>query len=74
MVDAIYFLKGLSTSLFDGLDSVNVPVLGVSFLMVLITCLFINLVFWVLNVVTGGHKEEKTGGRLDDNNNYIYRR
>lgn len=74
MVDAIDFLKSLSTSLFNGLDSVDAPILGVSFLMVIITCLFINLLFWFLNVVTGGHKEEKTGGRLDDNNNYIYRR
>lgn len=74
MNDAVNFLKSLSESIFTGLDSVNAPVLGVSFLMVIITCLFINLLFWFLKVVSGGHQEEKTGGRLDDNNNYIYRR
>lgn len=74
MTDALSFLQALKTSLWAGLDSVQFPVLGVSMLVVFIAVLFINLTFWFLAVLTGGRQNGNTNQKLDDNNNYIYRR
>lgn len=78
MNDALAFLESLRSSLWNGLDSITFPVLGVSFLVVLLSVLFINLFLWFLRVVTGGKQDSSSSGsssqKLDDNNNYIYRR
>ena len=74
MADALSFLQALKTSLWAGLDSIQFPVLGVSMLVVFIAVLFINLTFWFLSVLTGGRQNGNTNQKLDDNNNYIYRR
>lgn len=78
MNDALAFLEALRSSMWNGLDSITFPVLGVSFLVVLLSVLFINLFLWFLRVVTGGRQDSSSSGsssqKLDDNNNYIYRR
>lgn len=74
MADAINFLTSLSQNLWTGLGSVNAPVLGVSFLTVIMGTLFINLVLWVISRLTGGRQDKDEKARLDNNNNYIYRR
>lgn len=75
MASAISFLTSLRNSLWTGLNSVNFPVLGVPIMTVLISVFVLRLTFFVLSVLTGGKQnKEDTGGRLDNNNNYIYRR
>lgn len=75
MSDAIAFLKNLSYQLWVGLDSVNVPVLGVSFLIFLLTVLFINLILWVVKYIMWNKEGvNPASSGLDNNNNYIYRR
>lgn len=74
MADAIHFLTSLSQKLWEGLGSVNAPVLGVSFLTVIMGTLFINLLLWTISKITGGRQDKDERARLDNNNNYIYRR
>lgn len=74
MNDALEFLSGMKEMLWNGLRSCNVPILGVSFLTFILTVFFIKLCLWFYGVVTGAKVNEKTGGRMDNNNNYIYRR
>lgn len=75
MKNAVDFLNALCVSLYNGLKSTQVPVLQVSFLSFLFSVLFLNVCLWVFKAVTGGQQtKEMKGGRLDDNNNYIYRR
>ncbi len=76
MNDAINFLNSLSSSIYNGLKAVTFPVLGVSFLAVMLTVLFINASLWVIRSITGGRQDSDPRGHrgLDDNNNYIYRR
>lgn len=75
MNDAIAFLNALKISLWDGLDSIQFPILGASFLVVLLAVLFINVTIWFIAVITGGRQNDKgTSQNLDNNNNYIYRR
>lgn len=76
MEDAILFLGSLKTSMWNGLDSIQFPILGASFLVVLISVLFINVTIWLISVLTGGRQNDKgsTSQKLDNNNNYIYRR
>lgn len=74
MADAIQFLTSLSQSLWNGLGSVNAPVLGVSFLTLIMGVLFINLMLWAISRITGGGQDKDEKARLDNNNNYIYRR
>lgn len=75
MQDAINFIAAMSHSLYNGLANTRMPVLNVSYLAFIIAVLVINLALWLIGVLTGGRQgKEKTGGRLDDNNNYIYRR
>ena len=54
MNDAINFLNALSSTIYNGLKTVTFPVLGVSFLVVLLTVLFINASLWVIRSITGG--------------------
>ena len=75
MQDAINFVSGFSKQLYTGLRSCNAPVLGVSFMTVIFALLFIKVLIWVIGTLT--HTNENTavsGGRIDNNNNYIYRR
>lgn len=75
MEDALIFIRGLMDTMWNGLDSVTMPVLNVSFLMFALAVLFINLMLKFISVLTGGKQDKEVkGGRLDDNNNYIYRR
>lgn len=76
MNDAIKFLHDLSSELYSGLNSITFPVLGVSFVAVFLTVLFINSLIWVIRVITGGKQDSGSAGKpaLDNNNNYIYRR
>lgn len=74
MNDALYFLRSMKDMIWDGLDSCNVPIFGVSFLVFLLSVFFIKLCLWFYCVVTGAKVNEKRGGRYDNNNNYIYRR
>lgn len=75
MSDILNGIHSLSLSFYNGLRTTTMPVLGCSFLTFFFTVFFINLFIWAVSVLTGGrqNKEEK-GGRLDDNNNYIYKR
>lgn len=76
MNDSINFLNALSSTIYNGLKAVTFPVLGVSFLVVLLTVLFINASLWVIRSITGGRQDSDLKGHngLDNNNNYIYRR
>ena len=75
MSGAISFLTSIRNTLWTGLNAVNFPVLGVPIMTVLIAVFVLRLTFFVLSVLTGGKQnKEDTGGRLDNNNNYIYRR
>lgn len=73
MQDAFNFLSSVMESIFTGLDSVNCPVLGYSFMIVFLAVLVINGGFWVLRVLTGGSFQKDHTGKIDNNNNYIYR-
>lgn len=74
MEAAYNFIHGLGASLYNGLLQVNHPVLGVSLVVVLFSVLLINLIIWVFHVLSGGNMHESSGGRIDNNNNTIYRR
>lgn len=76
MNDAVYFLSSLSKMFVNGLRGTTMPVLNVSFLTFALTIVFIKVLIWVFAAVTGNNSnvDIKTGGRIDNNNNYIYRR
>lgn len=70
-IDAIH---DLSVSVYNGLKSTTMPVLNCSFLTFILAVLLINCFLWALSVLTQGKQNQSAGGRLDDNNNYVYRR
>lgn len=74
MRDAYTALNGLVDMFYNALQSTNHPVLGVSLLTAISAVLFLRVCFWVIRVITGGKQDTEKGGRIDDNNNYIYRR
>lgn len=76
MQDAVNFLSSLSKAFVNGLRLTTMPVLNVSFLTFALSIVFIKVLIWTIAAVTGnGTKDDiKTGGRIDNNNNYIYRR
>lgn len=73
---ALNLINNIKTTMWNGLDSIEFPVLGVSMLIVFIAVLFINCVIWFISVLTGGRQNDSKsfGSGLDNNNNYIYRR
>lgn len=75
MRDNVNFLSGLAKSIYEGLDSVSHPVFAnFTLLEILFAVLFLRVCFWVIAVITGGKQDKEVhGGRLDDNNYYIYR-
>lgn len=74
MDTALYVYSNLRDMLWNGLGSVTHPVLGVSFLTVFVALFLFNVFTAFFSVLTGGKQDQSTGGRLDNNNNYIYRR
>ena len=74
MNDAVYFMSHLSQLFYNALNTPVMPVLGVTFMTALLTVLFIKVCFWAISVLTGGKQDKETGGGLDNNNHYIYRR
>lgn len=76
MQDAVNFLSSLSKAFVNGLRLTTMPVLNVSFLTFALSIVFIKVLIWTIAAVTGNNTKDdlKTGGRIDNNNNYIYRR
>lgn len=65
-----YYRDGI----WNTLDSVQIPLFGVSLLVLFLAVFVFNVVMKFLSVLTGNRHDEQTGGRLDNNNYYIYRR
>lgn len=72
--DALTLIDTVRDRLWTGLDSINVPLFGVSFIIFFLSIFMFNVVTKFLAVLTNGSQDKETGGRLDNNNNYIYRR
>lgn len=73
MTDALRLIDTLRTGLWNGLNSLQVPLLGVSFIIFYMTIFMFNVVTKFLAVLTNS-SQDKDGGRYDNNNNYIYKR
>lgn len=73
MSDALQLINVIRDKLWTGLDSINVPLLNVSFIVFFLTIFMFNVVTKFLSVLTNS-SQDKEGGRLDNNNNFIYRR
>lgn len=74
MQDAIDFIHALGVGIYTGLDTIPFPVLGVSIFTVLMAVTALNLTLLVISRLTGGRQDKDDKARLDNNNNYIYRR
>lgn len=74
MNDALELINTIRDRLWTGLDSIQVPLLGVSFIVFFLMVFTFNIVTKFLAVLTNSSQDKDTGGRLDNNNNYIYRR
>lgn len=71
--DLIYSLNQLKIMFWQGLDNINVPFFGVSFLIFFLSLFLFNCLTVFLSVLTGGKQDQSGSGRLDNNNHYIYR-
>lgn len=75
MTTALTFMKSVITKAWEGLDSVNVPILGVSFTVFFLAMIVFNWSLKLYSTVTGGSQDKNpVQPGLDNNNHYIYRR
>lgn len=74
MNDALELINTIRDRLWTGLDNIQVPLLGVSFIVFFLMVFTFNIVTKFLAVLTNSSQDKDTCGRLDNNNNYIYRR
>lgn len=75
MAEAVSALQGLIAPVWQGMNSVDVPILGFSFLALWLAVFAFNWFLKVFGVLTNSSVDkEKSQPGLDNNNHYIYRR
>lgn len=74
MTEAVNTLKELTQMFWNAFDSVRVPILNISFLVFFLGLMVFNLITMLLSTLTNGSQDKDEKARLDNNNNYIYRR